>query len=197
VVADRLDDALQNALSQQLQELFPEQTPQLKLLDRDAYETIQQLIKAGVLSAKQDTTPRVLYQTAGEAKDDELAKRLADARDRLAQSEHKRRMAKVLADGGFSTEALAPMREAVEQALHALMYWRGYDDETSPALGLVDSTLVQMNLLPADTLPLVTRLREDQAEPDEAHVGKLLKHSDNLLTQAAVALESARISPQG
>ena len=186
----RLDDALQHALSRQLQDLFPDQAPQLQLLDRKAFATIRQLIDAGVLSANQHTA-RTLYQAADEAQDDGQSKRLAEARDRLAQSEHRRRMAKVLADGGFSVEALAPMHEAVEKALHALVCWRGHDDETSPALGLIDSTLVQTNLLPAETLSLVARLREDQFEPDEAQAGKLLTQSDSLLSQAAAVLESA------
>jgi superfamily II DNA/RNA helicase len=193
VVADRLDDALQSSLTRQLLELFPEQTPQLQLLDRDAFETIRQLIEAGVLNANQDTA-RTLYRApaTGSTKDDGHSRRLSEARDRLAQSEHKRRMAKVLTEGGFSTEALVPMREAVETALQALTLWRGHNAETPPDLGLIDSTLIQTNLLPAETSSLVARLREDQPARDEVQAGELLTQSDRLLSQAASALESAK-----
>jgi superfamily II DNA/RNA helicase len=193
VVAERLDDALQSSLTRQLLELFPEQTPQLQLLDRDAFETIRQLIEAGVLNANQDTA-RTLYRApaTGSTKDDGHSRRLSEARDRLAQSEHKRRMAKVLTEGGFSTEALVPMREAVETALQALTLWRGHNAETPPDLGLIDSTLIQTNLLPAETSSLVARLREDQPARDEVQAGELLTQSDRLLSQAASALESAK-----
>ncbi|MCU7816310.1 MAG: DEAD/DEAH box helicase [Candidatus Thiodiazotropha sp. (ex Rostrolucina anterorostrata)] len=190
VVADRLSDALQSALTRQLQEQFPEQTPQLKLLDRDAFATIQQLIEAGVLNTNRDIV-RTVYRApaADKPKDDEQSKHLTEARNRLAQSEHKRRMAKVLTEGGFSTEALVPMREAVETALHALLFWRGHDTEKPPAQELIESTLVQANLLPAETLSLVARLREDQPEMNEAQADKLIKQSDDLLSQAASVLE--------
>ena len=193
VVADRLDDALQSTLSKQLQEQFPDQPPQLQLLDREAFATIQQLIEAGVLNANQ-ATARTLYRApaAGRPRDDGRSRRLAEARDHLAQGEHKRRMAKVLTEGGFSTEALVPMREAVETALQALTHWQGHNAEVPPTLGLIDSTLVQAKLLPGETLSLVSRLREDQSAHDETQAGKLLTQGDSLLSQAALVLESAQ-----
>ena len=122
VVAKRLNDALRSALTHQLHD----QTPQLKLLDREAFATIQQLIEASVLSANQDTG-RTLYHASAEdePKDSQQLKRLNEARKHLAQSEHKQRMAKVLKEGGFSTEALTPMCAAVETALQALAIWQG------------------------------------------------------------------------
>ena len=193
VVADRLDDVLQNTLARQLQEQFPDQTPQLKLLDRDAFATIQQLIEAGILNANQNTA-RTLYRApaTNRPKDDGQSRRLTEARERLAQGEHKRRMAKVLTEGGFSTEALVPMREAVETALQALTHWQGHNAETPPTLGLIDSTLVQPDLLPNETLPLISLLRDEQSELDEARAGKLLTQSDSLLSRAASVLESAQ-----
>jgi hypothetical protein len=193
VVAQRVDDALQSTLTRQLQEQFPDQPPQLQLLDRDAFATIQQLIKAGVLNANQDTA-RTLHHApaAGRPRDDGRSRRLAEARDHLAQGEHKRRMAKVLSEGGFSTEALIPMRDAVEAALQALAHWQGHNAEVPPTLGLIDSILVQAKLLPGETLSLVSRLREDPSAQDEAQAGKLLTQGDSLLSQAASVLESAQ-----
>jgi superfamily II DNA or RNA helicase len=193
VVADRLDDTLQSTLTRQLQEQFPDQTPQLKLLDRDAFATIRQLIEAGVLNTNQ-ASARTLYRNpaTGKPKDDGQSRRLTEARDRLAQGEHKRRMAKVLTEGGFPTEAIVPMREAVETALHALTLWRGHNAETTPALELIDSALVQTELLPAETLSLVSLLREDQAARDEVQAGQLLTQGDRLLSQATSVLESAQ-----
>jgi superfamily II DNA/RNA helicase len=193
VVANHLDDALRNTLTRQLQELFPDQTPQLKLLDRDAFATIQQLIEAGILNASQESA-RTLYRApaADRPKDDGQSRRLTAARDRLTRGEHKRRMAKVLSEGGFPMEALVPMREAVETALQALTHWQGHNTEVSPDLELIESTLVQPNLLPEETLSLISLLRDEQSEMDEARAGKLLTQSDSLFSQATSLLESAQ-----
>jgi hypothetical protein len=193
VVADRLDDTLQSTLTRQLQEQFPDLTPQLKLLDRDAFATIRQLIEAGILNANQETA-RTLYRnpTAEKSSVDKQSRRLTEARDHLAQGEHKWRMAKVLREGGFEAEALVPMREAVETALQALTHWQGHNAEVPPDPRLIDSMLIQPNLLPKETLSLISLLRGGQSELDEAEADTLLTQSDSLLSRAASILESAQ-----
>jgi len=192
VVADRVDDALQSTLARQLQARFPDRTPQLQVVDRDAYATIRQLIEAGVLQANPDTA-RTLYRApaADRPTDDGQSRRLTEARDRLAEGERRQRMAQVLGAGGFATEALAPLREAVETAVQALALWQGHEAETPPALGLIDSALVQKKLLPAETLALVARLREELPAVDEAVAGTLLTQGERLLSRAAAVLASA------
>jgi hypothetical protein len=190
VVADRLDATLDTGLSKQVRQLFPERRPALKLLDRHAFETIRQLMEAGILSANRSAA-RTVYQAVTEAQDGPQSRHLEEARSRLAGSERKRRMAKVLADAGFSIEALAPMREAVDSAMDALACWRGHDGEASPSLDLIDSTLVRTELLPAETLSLVARLRERLPKPDEIHAAKLLEEGDRLISHATAVLGSA------
>ncbi|TNF98220.1 MAG: DEAD/DEAH box helicase, partial [Gammaproteobacteria bacterium] len=191
VVADRLDDTLQDALARQLQEQFSDQTPQLKVLDRDAFATIKQLVEAGILNTSQ-ASARTLYRapTTNRPKDDGQSRRLAEALDHLARGEHKRRMAKVLMDGGFTVEALVPMREAVEISLQALTVWQGHNVETPPDLDLIDSVLVKTNLLTAENLSHIARLRDEQSERDEAHAGKLIMQSESIFSQAASLLGS-------
>ena len=191
VVADPINEALKNALTGQLKALFPTQTPQLKLLDRDAFATIHQLIDAGILSANLESAT-TLYRSTDNPKDQEPRKRLAEAREHLTRGEHKRRMAKVLVEGGFTTEALVPMRDAVEIGLQALFVWQGHDSETPPEPELIDSVLVKTSLVPVETLSLVTHLRENQSERDESQGTVLLAQSDRLLSQAASLLESSK-----
>jgi hypothetical protein len=100
-------------------------------------------------------------------------------------------MAKVLADGGFTVEALAPMREAVEISLQALIEWQGHNTGTPPDLKLIDSVLVKTNLLPAENLSHIARLRDEKSEQDETHAGKLVMQSENIFSQAASLLRSA------
>jgi hypothetical protein len=83
------------------------------------------------------------------------------------------------------------MHEAVETAMQALVLWQGIEADTPPDLGLIDTLLVQANLLPTETLSLVAHLREDQAERDEAQLSKLLAQSDRLFLHATSVLASA------
>jgi hypothetical protein len=101
-------------------------------------------------------------------------------------------MAKVLREGGFEAEALVPMREAVETALQALTHWQGHNAEVPPDPRLIDSMLIQPNLLPKETLSLISLLRGGQSELDEAEADTLLTQSDSLLSRAASILESAQ-----
>ena len=84
------------------------------------------------------------------------------------------------------------MREAVETALQALTHWQGHNAEAPPTPELIDSMLVQPGLLPNETLSLISLLRDEQSELDEARVGNLLTQGDNLLSRAASILESAQ-----
>jgi superfamily II DNA or RNA helicase len=192
VVADQLDATLLSDLTRQLQEQFPDQPPQLKTLDRDTFATIQALVEAGVLNASQNNV-RTLYcaPAANQPNDDGLSSRLPAARKHLARGERKQRMAKLLAQGGFIVEALAPMREAVDIALLALILWRGHRADTPPNPELIDSMLVQTKLLPAETLSHITRLRDEQFEWDETHAAKLLAQSEILFSRVVSILGSA------
>ena len=192
VVTDHPNDNLYSDLERQLNNEFPKQTPQLKLLDRNAYSAIQELIAAGFLNINQEST-RTLHRATvtDRPENDARAKRLTKALEHLAQSEHKRRMAQVLSQGEFSLEAIVPMREAVETALQALLLWQGQEIETPPALGVIEKRLVQENLLSAESLSLIALLREKQAEREETNLGQLLEQSESLLVHANSVLASA------
>ncbi len=192
IVVDRLDAALQDDLTRQLQERFPDQPPRLKLLDRDTFANIQALIEAGVLSANQDNA-RILYsaEATHEPVDEGKARRLPEALEHLAEGKRKRRMAKLLADGGFPMEALAPMREAVSILLRALILWQDRDAGTTPGPELIESVLVRTKLLPAETISIIKRLREELPEADETQAGVLLVESDSIFVRSASMLESA------
>ena len=190
VVADQLDDTLQDDLARQLRDQFPNQTPQLQLLDQAAFAAIQQLIEAGVLSANQNTA-RILYRAPveGRQKDHENLKRLNDARNHLAKSARTRRMAGVLKEGGFPMEALTPMGEAVETALQALALWQGHNAKTLRDSEWIDSVLVQTNLLSPENLTLITALRKDQHPANEPRINELLTQGNKLLSQVSSLLE--------
>jgi hypothetical protein len=193
MVADPITDALKSAVTSQMKALFPTQTPQLQLLDPSAFAAIQQLIEAGVLIANRDSS-RTLYRSAekGKDKDNEAQHRLADAREHLARSEHKRRMAEVLIEGGFSAEAVSPMYDAVELALRALLVWQGHHGETPIEPELIDSALVQTAIVPVDAVSLLMLLRDSRSEGGVSQENALFAQSYRLLSQAASLLGSPK-----
>ncbi len=172
VVADKLNDSLQQDLTNQLQDQFPHQTPILKLLDRETYDTIQELIDTGLLQNKNGSI-KILYdaRVVDEAEDTQQIKWINEARTRLADSEHNRRMAQVLNAGGFTVEALVPVRDAVEVALQALSIKQGRHSEIPIDLDLVNSTLIHCHLSPnyvKINRPL-TILRRKNYSPDASN----------------------------
>lgn len=193
VVADRVDDALHNTLNQQLKEHLPEQTPNLELMDRSTYDTIQRLIETGVLNTNRGQSKTLHRAPAMESPpDDGQAQRLTEAREQLAKGEHKQRMAQLLADGGFLLEALPPMREAVEISLRALLQWRNKSCSLPIPLDLIESALIEEDLLPAQALTLISRLTKDQpAATDEGEAEDLVKQGSMLMERAARVLEQA------
>ncbi len=132
--------------------------PVLELLDRPAFEALERLVEAGVLSFAAESR-RVLHSAPapGPKRDAQRDRRLAAARAAFAQAERKIRMATVLAGGGFPVEALPSLREGVELALQARAQSEGLDlleSQTVPRPWIADR-------LPA-SIPLLDRLR---AEP--------------------------------
>jgi hypothetical protein len=159
-------------------------------MDSAAYQTLQRLIGAGVLSAN-TANVKTLHRAAvaDTPQDDGHAQRLAEAREHLAKGEHKQRMAKVLVEGGFVTEALTPMREAVETVLHALAIQWDWKTAAPIPIDLVNAELVKKGLLPDEILSLVTRLRADQAEMDEKQATQLLLQGASLIEHVGAHLE--------
>ncbi|HEX3552387.1 MAG TPA: DEAD/DEAH box helicase [Thermoanaerobaculia bacterium] len=100
----------------------------LELIDRSAFAAIERLIELGVLRfAAEDR--RLLHRSPalGSKTDVRRDRQLAAARDLLAQSERKIRMAAVLAGGGFPVEALPALREGVDLALRSRAHKEGLD----------------------------------------------------------------------
>jgi len=190
VVTDQVDDPLRDTLTRQLNQHLPNLTPRLELMDSAAYQTLQRLIEAGVLSAN-TANVKTLYcaSTPDTPQDDGLAKRQAEAQEHLTKGKHKQRMAKVLAEGGFVAEALTPMREAVETALQALAIRWDWKTAAPIPIDLVNVELVKKGLMPDEILSLVTHLRADQPERDEKQAVQLLIQGVSLMEHVGVHLE--------
>ncbi len=190
IVADQPDSAMRQSVERRIAEQFPEQPHRLEVLDRDTFETIQRLIAAGILSVPADGV-RTLHRSLSSAAEDAAAasERLEGARRRFATAQRKQRMAAVLADGGFTVEALAPLTEAVEIALQSLAGSLGEPETGEIPIGFVASRLAGEGLVPEDAPALVARLRAGTDDCGENAARALLEQGRRLLAHGATALE--------
>jgi hypothetical protein len=166
-----------------------DQDARLEVMDRKTYEALRRLMEAGVLSIAPGA--RMLHRSAL-AQDDAQAlrsARLEKARSRFQEAERKQRMARVLAEGGFAQEALAPVREALETAIAALGCLHGTDGE-APTPESLRGQLSGDGALPGDTLELWEALRspaegmeDSDAQGLQGRVATVLESIDRALTQ--------------
>jgi len=193
VVARGADDGLAGALAAELPDAGGAE-PQLKVIDETVHAAIEDLMRAGILAASSQEA-RLLHPPAAAAAtgaDAARARRLAQARAELARAEHRRRMASVLAQGGFAQEALAPMREAVDTAVQALAGLNGAGGEGPPSLEHIEAALVRPGTLPAEAPAVVARLRELDASMPADQAGELLAQAEQLVAAAAAAIAGDR-----
>ncbi|HEX4959975.1 MAG TPA: DEAD/DEAH box helicase [Thermoanaerobaculia bacterium] len=114
----------------------------LELIDRSVFEALEHLIELGVLRLATDDRHLLHRSPAlGGEKAAQRERDLTAARDLLAQSERKVRMAAVLAGGGFPIEALPALREGLDLALRSRAAQEGLDLPPAEPLTLPDTWL--------------------------------------------------------
>lgn len=135
--------------------------PSLEVLDRNTFETVQRLLKAGVLQLNSQTVVLHRNSAAGEAQTAERDRRRQEAQKIMDQALRKARMSVVLKDGGFETESLPSLCEAVELSLKAALTLEGRAAASEPVpLSDVENLLVANGLAPDDVAGPLARLRE-------------------------------------
>jgi superfamily II DNA or RNA helicase len=186
-VLDRVDKTSQEVVEQAVQQQTP--NARLELLDRSTFDAIQRLIDAGVLQLTEPGA-QTLHQSAdrGRQQNEERERRRREALQQFAEAERKRRMAGVLAAGGFPLEALAPMRQAIETALAALAHSLGEKNGEIIPLKMVESRLLKAGMVPQEAPSLVALLRQQEAD-DEETARTLFERGAGLLDHAAEALD--------
>ena len=112
--------------------------PGIEVLDRNTWETIQRLARTGLVSFGAAARPRRLHahDSLGDPEADARDRRRPDARSRVAATVRNRKMAQVLADGGFAAEALRPLGDALAETLQALAWWHDGTDSLPAAEAL-------------------------------------------------------------
>jgi len=95
-------------------------TPALEVLDRGTFELIRRLATSGVIRMDSGPVNRLhVHDALKDRAADESRLRRDAARQAFAKVCRDRKLARVMADGGFPVEALAPAAKALEAALLA------------------------------------------------------------------------------
>lgn len=124
-VVEQLSGDLQQQLTQYINPPL-----MLEMLDRQTFEIIQRLEKAGILTCHHPL--ETLHASVEFSQDQQLKiqqKNLSQAKFYLDQAEHKQRLAQVLFLGDFHSEALAPLREALGSTLTSFSWLIGKNQE--------------------------------------------------------------------
>lgn len=161
-VLDRVDGPVRDAIAASVERHCPGGGVRVEVLDRDTYAAVQRLVEAGLLRFA-GAGVRVLHDVRGDPEEPGGSRheaRRTEARRRMEALEAKRRMAQVLAGGGFSVEALAPMREALEAALESLATLRGQDRPAPLPLDFVRAELGEGGMLPPGAAAAIGRIRD-------------------------------------
>lgn len=186
-VADQVDEPLRASLKRAIAVSYGESGPNLEVIDRATFETIQRLMQSGILRPGTHAS-EALYQSAS-IQQGAAADRRRAALEQLSRADRPRKMAMLLIEGGFVVEACKPMRDAVEAATKALAALAGEHDTEIVPLRVVTSHLIGRGWLPADAVASIARLREIEAGIDETHARTLIEQSTKLLESAAKAVQ--------
>jgi len=190
VTTTQADAHLQAEMQQRVAEHFPEQTPQLELLDRNTFDTLQRLIAAGVISMGAAQTLHNTDDNKPQRNQEHRRRQLKSAQQRIAETERQQQMASLLANGGFTKEAIAPLHEAIEATLQALASLYHQKSDAPVTQQCITELFITDSWLPAEADQWVAALRQEGDLPDnEAAI--LMQQGAALLTHASESISQA------
>jgi hypothetical protein len=138
----------------------------IHVIDATAYEFLRQLAESNIISMH-DSGLRELYRADGfgNPQPTDRDRRHHLAAPLLEAARRKAAMAGLLTDGSFAMEAVAPIREAVDQAAIALMVMCAATAYTEVPTAFADSHLPTIQDAGALTVDAVTFLRTYRRSP--------------------------------
>ncbi len=160
----------------------------IHVIDATAYESLRQLAESNLITMP-DSGLRELYRADGfgNPQPTDRDRRHHLAAPLLEAARRKAAMAGLLTDGGFPMEAVAPIREAVDQAAIALMVMCAATAYTELPAAFADSHLSTIRDAGALTVDAVTFLRTFRRRPvaDDAAAAAFVGAGSDVVRQAA------------
>lgn len=164
----------------------------LEMLDRNTFETIQRLAKAGIISFNNPTEMLYTSPQFSESRMQLHEKKLNQARKKLEQAARKQRMAQVLIESDFHEEAIQPLREALESTIHSFSCLMRESENAAHDIShhFIKNTLIDQHGLPQKTVELFTQLT-DKVQHDKiknlfTDHQDIFQHVDEALNKAAL-----------
>ena len=159
----------------------------IHVIDATAYEFLRQLAESNIITMH-DSGLRELYRADGfgNPQPTDRDRRHDLAAPLLETARRKAAMAGLLTDGGFPMEAVAPIREAVDQAAIALMVMCAATAYTEVPTAFADSHLPTIQDTGALTVDAVTFLRTYRRSPvaDDAAAAAFVGAGSGVVRQA-------------
>jgi hypothetical protein len=178
-VVDAPDRHFAEELEQRISQCYQDTIPQLEMLDRATFDTLQRLAAAGVIQFAQPEKGKSLNtQDDRQARAQRRKEALIDKH--LKAAEEKQRMSKLLAEGGFFKEALAPMNDALNKAMTALAVKAGDKSDNPISIGRVGQ-LQSVYKLPAETVSTVAMLRHESDGLNEADAKQAMASANEII----------------
>lgn len=190
-VVDKADNDLASAIERRLNEHYDDAPPQLEMLDRATFETLQRLAAAGVIQFTHPPKERVYDAQSDDNREaHERQRRETLSRKHLKSAAEKQRMSQLLADGGFIVEALAPMSEALNKALTAAATAAGKANGDLLSIAQVGDLQTAYEL-PADTVTTTAVLRHESDGLGEQAAKDAMHSANEVLRVIEVALSAS------
>ena len=175
-------DQLSSDLQQQLTQHIPPPL-MLEMLDRQTFEMIKRLEKAGILTCHHPLeTLHASPEFSQQQQEKIQQKNISQAKFYLEQAGHKQRMAQVLFLGDFHSEALDPLREALEFTLISFSWLIGKNQEKIKlSEGFIQRELIERHGLLKESVTLYTNLNNSPQDKDKrSQVEKLIADQNEI-----------------
>jgi hypothetical protein len=180
-VVEEPDSTLAASMTENLTTHFGEATPQLEMLDRNTYETLQRLAEAGIIQFTQPVSGAARKPQGGDEKAQrKQRRRLAKAERYQETAREKRRMATLLSENGFINEALTPIGKAIDNALNSLATLTETEIQDPATLSEV-ANLQKAFQLPAELTTTLAVLRHEREKLDKTASTELLESAREIL----------------
>lgn len=176
---------LKTTLQKTMSENNFENTLQLEILDQTTYETIQRLIKAGIISI--NSNANVLHRSKKiQASQQKIQDRfIIKAQEYMQRADRSLRMANLLVTGDFHQEAVAPIRESLVFILKSFAWIKGEVEaaETDLSETVLEKKLIQQYGLSPETLILFSALNRPLNSKKESQIQEWLASTQAIYQQ--------------
>lgn len=176
-------DKISNDIQKQLHQSFINESATIEILDRNTFEMMQRLEKAGIITINRPT--EIYHKSDLFTKQNKHLheKQMIQAKKHFSEAMRKQRMADVLLKSDFHEEAIAPLREALRSTIHSFAWLIGKAEKEDKAIlsnHFIQKELVNLHGFPDSAIDLFNQLNDEQTQKD-IKIDKLLSEHQKII----------------